>query len=102
MLIGLARKIEDFPVLAESFREIIEDRFEIENILEVLRGLDCGEIEIVMKADAAPCPLAFDLALLGLQSSARRQRLLEMRSQVLERISQRENQPDLEDRKTRE
>lgn len=102
MLIGMGRKIEDFPVLDESFREIIEDRFEIENIKEVLRGLASGEIEIVMKAEATPSPLAFDLALLGLLSEARRQQLLEMQSRVLERISQKEHQPDPEGRKTRE
>lgn len=94
MLIGLAGKIEDFPVLRESFREIIEDRFEIENIREVLRGLACGEIELVMKAEATPGPMAFELALLGLQPEERRERLEEMQKRVLERIGQKAQQQD--------
>ena len=94
MLIGLAKKIDDFPVLRESFREIIEDRFEIENIKEVLRGLACREIELVMKAEATPGPMAFELALLGLQSEERRQRLGEMQKRVLERIGQKAHQQD--------
>ena len=56
MLIGFAGKLDEFAVLRESFREIIEDRFEVENIKEVLRGLASGEIEVVMKTggDAQP------------------------------------------------
>ena len=102
MLIGLAGKIEDFPVLRESFREIIEDRFEIENIREILRGLACGEIELVMKAEATPGPMAFELALLGLQSEERRQRLGEMQKRVLERIGQKAHQQDQAGRKLSE
>lgn len=102
MLIGLAGKIDDFPVLQESFREIIEDRFEIDNIKEVLRGLACGEIEIVMKAEASPGPMAFDLAVLGLQSEERRERLKEMQKRVLEKIGQKAHLPDPEGREKSE
>ena len=62
MLIGFAGRLDEFAVLRESFREIIEDRFEVENIKEVLRGLACGEIEVVMKKGKAPSPMAFGLA----------------------------------------
>ncbi len=36
MLIYFARKLEDFAVLKESYREIIEDKFEVENIWRYL------------------------------------------------------------------
>ena len=65
MLIGFAGKLDEFAVLRESFREIIEDRFEVENIKEVLRGLASGEIEVVVKKEAMPSPMAFGLATLG-------------------------------------
>ena len=83
MLIGFAGKLDEFAVLRESFREIIEDRFEVENIKEVLRGLASGEIEVVMKREATPCPLAFGLATLGAEDG--RERMREMQAKVMEK-----------------
>ena len=73
MLIGFAGKLDEFAVLRESFREIIEDRFEVENIKEVLRGLASGEIEVVVKAASAPSPMAFGLATLGASAGERQE-----------------------------
>jgi len=67
-------------VLPESFREIIEDRFEVENIKEVLRGLTSGEIEVVMKTASAPSPMAFGLATTG-TGEERRELMREMQEQ---------------------
>jgi ATP-dependent Lhr-like helicase len=78
MLIGFAGKLDEFAVLRESFREIIEDRFEVENIKEVLRGLASGEIDVVMKATSAPSPMAFGLATLGASAEERREMMKEM------------------------
>jgi ATP-dependent Lhr-like helicase len=85
MLIGFAGKMDEFAVLRESFREIIEDRFEVENIKEVLQGLACGEIEVVMKREAAPCPMAFGLAAAG-AAGERQERMREMQGMVLKMI----------------
>ena len=84
MLIGFAGKLDEFAVLRESFREIIEDRFEVENIKEVLRGLACGEIEVVMKTEATPSPMALGLAVLG--AEGRLERLSELQMKVLAKI----------------
>ena len=65
MLIGFAGRLDEFAVLRESYREIIEDRFEVENIKEVLRALASGEIEVVIKQTASPSPMAFGLATAG-------------------------------------
>jgi ATP-dependent Lhr-like helicase len=65
MLIGFASKLDDFAVLRESFREIIEDRFEIENLREVLRGLAGEQIEAVMKRGKPTGPMAFGPAEFG-------------------------------------
>ncbi len=82
MLIGFAGKLDEFAVLRESFREIIEDRFEVENIKEVLRGFASGEIEVVMKRGSTPCPMAFGLAALGAFSWERLGRMREMHGKV--------------------
>jgi len=83
MLIGFAGRLDEFAVLRESFREIIEDRFEIENIKEVLRGLACGEIEVALKKEATPGPMAFGLATLGAAAGERRERMREMQNKML-------------------
>ncbi|MDQ1261949.1 MAG: ATP-dependent helicase Lhr and Lhr-like helicase, partial [Euryarchaeota archaeon] len=83
MLIGFAGRLDEFAVLRESFREIIEDRFEVDNIKEVLRGLACGEIEVVVKKEATPGPMAFGLATLGAEE--RQERMREMQAKVLEK-----------------
>ncbi|MCX6673745.1 MAG: ATP-dependent helicase [Methanothrix sp.] len=87
MLIGFAGKLDEFAVLRESFREIIEDRFEVENIKEVLRGLASGEIEVVMKREATPCPMAFGLATAGAGEEGR-ERMREMERRVLEKMEE--------------
>ena len=65
MLIYFARKLDRFAVLDESYREIIEDKFEVENIKEVLRGIQSGEIELVIKDSPSPSPMAFGIASIG-------------------------------------
>ena len=85
MLIGFAGKLDEFAVLRESFREIIEDRFEVDNIKEVLRGLASGEIEVVMKKEATPSPMAFGLATLGASAGEKQERMSEMQGKVLEK-----------------
>ncbi|MDD4448186.1 MAG: helicase, partial [Methanothrix sp.] len=82
MLIGFAGTMDEFAVLRESFREIIEDRFEIENIKEVLRGLACGEIKVAVKKEATPGPMAFGLATLGATAEEKRVLMREMQNKI--------------------
>jgi ATP-dependent Lhr-like helicase len=65
MLIYFAKKLDDFAVLKESYREIIEDKFEVENIREILRKVQSGEIQVVLKEADSPSPMAFGLASMG-------------------------------------
>lgn len=65
MLIYFAKKLDDFAVLKESYREIIEDKFEVENIREILREIQSGEIQVVLKEAETPSPMAFGLASMG-------------------------------------
>jgi ATP-dependent Lhr-like helicase len=87
MLLGLAEKLEDFPVLQESYREIIEDRLEIERVKEFLRGLASGEVEVVVKKENSPSPLAYGLAALGAAAGERRERMKEMQREVEEKLA---------------
>ncbi|HNY34915.1 MAG TPA: hypothetical protein PKK68_09690, partial [Methanothrix soehngenii] len=67
----------------ESFREIIEDRFEIENIREVLRGIASRQIEVVVKRGKPPGPMAFGLAALGAAAGEKRERMREMQRAIV-------------------
>lgn len=87
MLMSLAESIEGFPVLEESYREIMEDRLEMDRIKEVLRDLSSAEVEVVVKKEDVPCPLAFGLAALGAAGGERRERMKEMQREVEVRLT---------------
>jgi len=90
MLIGLAKKLDDFSVLKETYREVIEDKFEVGNIRQVFSGIGTGEIEIVMKRAASPSPLAFGIATLGMSDAVyvedKSSMLREFRRRVMQSI----------------
>ena len=65
MLIYFAKKLDNFAVLNESYREIIQDKFEVENTKEILRGIQSEDIELVMKSVDTPSPMAFGIASVG-------------------------------------
>jgi ATP-dependent Lhr-like helicase len=65
MLIYFARKLDNFAILNESYREIIQDKFEVENTKEILRGIQSEDIELVMKSVDTPSPMAFGIASVG-------------------------------------
>ncbi|MCJ7445223.1 MAG: ATP-dependent helicase [Methanotrichaceae archaeon] len=62
MLIHFARKLDKFAVIKESCREIIEDKFEIENTKEIIRGIQSGEIELILRKADTPSPMASGIA----------------------------------------
>ncbi|MFB6104365.1 MAG: ATP-dependent helicase [Halobacteriaceae archaeon] len=65
MLLGYAEDLEDFAVLEETYRELLEDRFHIEGVESVLTRIDSGALEVVWHRFDAPSPRAFGLATLS-------------------------------------
>jgi ATP-dependent Lhr-like helicase len=65
LLISFAHKIRNFAVLRESYREILEDRFEVGNIRAVLAKIHAGEIHVVERRSPTPGPMSFGLAAMG-------------------------------------
>ena len=45
MMLSFAHKLENFSVLEESYREIIEDKLEIDHIQQIVRAIKNGDIE---------------------------------------------------------
>jgi len=65
MLLGFAEDLEGFAVIEETYREIVEDKLDVEGIEEVLSRVREGEIEVVSHAVESPTPRAFGLATLA-------------------------------------
>ncbi|WP_458187886.1 ATP-dependent helicase [Haladaptatus sp. NG-WS-4] len=64
MLLGFADELEDFAVIEETYREIVEDKLAVDAIEEVLGAVQAGEIDVVQRQVQSPTPRAFGLATL--------------------------------------
>ncbi|MCC5997779.1 MAG: ATP-dependent helicase [Thermofilum sp.] len=66
-LLRVIKKWEDFPILKETYREILEDYMDIQHAKEVLEKIHTGEIEIVdVGLLDTPTPFAYNIVLEGL------------------------------------
>ncbi|ADJ15209.1 ATP-dependent helicase [Halalkalicoccus jeotgali] len=65
MLLGFAGDLEEFAVLEETYREILEDTLAIGAVEDVLRGIRAGEISLALDRVDSPSPLSFGLATLS-------------------------------------
>jgi ATP-dependent Lhr-like helicase len=64
MLLGFAEDLEDFAVIEETYREILEDKLNVDGIETVLAAIETGDIEVVKNRVESPTPRAFGLATL--------------------------------------
>jgi ATP-dependent Lhr-like helicase len=65
LLLSYAHRLENFSVLEEAYREIIEDKLEIDHIQRIVKGIKNGDIEVeAIKVDS-PSPLSFGIASLS-------------------------------------
>ncbi|MCD2199546.1 ATP-dependent helicase [Halobacterium sp. KA-4] len=65
MLLGFAEDLEDFAVLDETYRELIEDKLNLAGVREVLSALQSGDVEVTETTLKSPSPLSFGLATLS-------------------------------------
>ncbi len=64
MLFEFADSLEDFVVIEETFRELLEDKLHVEAIERFLARLEAGEISVETLRVETPSPRAFGLATL--------------------------------------
>ncbi len=64
MLLSFAEELDDFAVIEETYREILEDRLHVEGIEEVLGAVQSGDVTVTEHEVASPSPKAFGLATL--------------------------------------
>jgi len=65
MMLSFAHKLDNFAVLEEAYREIIEDKLEIAHIQQIIRGVQSGEIDVEIMTVETPSPLSFGIASLS-------------------------------------
>jgi len=64
MLLGFAEDLEEFAVIEETYREILEDKLNIAGIEELVAAIGAGDVEVVSTRVDSPSPKAFGLATL--------------------------------------
>ena len=83
---------EDFPMIKETYREIMEDAMDIKHTQEVVEGLAEGEISFEVKNSDIPSPFSHNLLLQEssdvIKMEDKKERLQELHQQVLDRIEE--------------
>ncbi len=64
MLLSFAEELDDFAVIEETYREIIEDKLDLRGIREVLAAVQAGDVAVTHHEVDSPSPRAFGLATL--------------------------------------
>jgi len=64
-LLSLADDLDDFAVIEETDRELLEDKLHVAGIEKVLARIRAGEIEVSVRTVETPTPRAFGLATLA-------------------------------------
>lgn len=65
MLLGYAHDLDEFVVLEETYRELLEDRLAIAQIETCLTAIHRGELDVTHIRVGSPSPFAFGLATLS-------------------------------------
>ncbi|MDY6789579.1 MAG: ATP-dependent helicase, partial [Candidatus Nanohaloarchaea archaeon] len=61
-LLAACEKIDpEFPIIKETFREIMEDAMDVKHAKEVVEGLRNGDIEYIARENTVPSPFAHNL-----------------------------------------
>jgi ATP-dependent Lhr-like helicase len=85
MLLSFAEDLDEFAVIEETYREILEDKLNVAGIREVLSAVRDGDIEVVGREHESPTPRAFGLATLSASDVV----LAEDESRVLQEFHER-------------
>ncbi|WP_436931867.1 ATP-dependent helicase [Halosimplex halobium] len=85
MLLGFAEDLDGFAVIEETYREILEDKLNVDAIEDVLGAVQRGEVAVEHFRVQSPSPRAFGLATLMASDVV----LAEDESEVLQRFHER-------------
>jgi len=60
-LLAVAKGLEDFPIVAETYRDCLRDVLDLEHLEELLAGIKAGDIRVIHAETAVPSPVAANL-----------------------------------------
>ena len=60
-LLAAARHFDDFPLIAETYRDVLRDVMDMDHLMQVLAAIQRGEIQVVEVETAVPSPVAAGL-----------------------------------------
>jgi len=60
-LLQVVRHLDDFPIVAETYRDCLQDVLDLPHLEQVLAGIQQGEIKVVVVESVAPSPVAQSL-----------------------------------------
>jgi ATP-dependent Lhr-like helicase len=95
-LIKVCEEIDkNFPIIEETYREILEDVFDIENALKVISWIKNGKVKINYIKTNLPSPFAHNLIILGeadiVLMEDRKKALLELHEAIMKSIQNRKD-----------
>lgn len=98
ILISAVRRISDeFPILKEARREVLEDLMDLKNAKKIVRHIEDGKIKLKEIFNTIPSPFAFNLILQGfadiLKIEDRMEFLRRMQQQVKLKIALKNKEP---------
>jgi ATP-dependent Lhr-like helicase len=64
MLLGFAEDLEEFAVIEETYREILEDKLNVDEIADVVAAVRDGDVTVASQTVSSPTPRSFGLATL--------------------------------------
>ena len=91
-LIKVVKKIEKFPILEETFREILEDFMDVENSKKILQEIEKGKIKFEFLPEAnVPSPFAHNLFVINesdvVLMEDRKKLLLKLHKKIIEKLA---------------
>ena len=60
-LLAAAKSFDDFPLIAETYRSCLRDVLDLEHLVDVLQGIQNGDIRLVVAETLVPSPVANSL-----------------------------------------
>lgn len=60
-LLSIARKLSDFPVMLETYRDCLEDAMDLPNLMRIVESVQRGAIDVVPVRTQTPSPVARSL-----------------------------------------
>jgi ATP-dependent Lhr-like helicase len=90
-ILDVLQEMDEFPVISESYNEILHDTMDIDNALEVVNGIESGKTSVIYSDYSnTPSPFAHNVILQGISDiilmEDRSALLRELHKKVLEKV----------------